>query len=78
MKNSKEERKTKTLQPFIACLLLSALVPLQKGGGVDFREGSNCLSLQQQVRLPGVWSVGPLWKLLLNRTGKEAELLLSP
>ena len=30
MKNSKE-RKTKTLQPFITCLLLSALVPFKRG-----------------------------------------------
>ena len=60
MKNSKEERKTKTLQPFITCLLLSVLVPLQKASAVDFREGPNCLPLQQRARLPGLWSMGPL------------------
>lgn len=70
----KENKNIATFHHVFAALSSS---PLQKGGGVDFREGSNCLSLQQQARLPGLWSVGPLWKLPLKRTGKEAELLLS-
>lgn len=74
MKNSKEERKT-TLQPFIAFLLLSVLVPLQ-GGGVDFREGLLSLSpATGQAARALVWP-GPL-DTLIEEDWQRSRALLS-